>query len=68
MGDVISLRKARKNAQRDDSEKRAAQNRLLHGRTKAARTLDAARNAKATRALDLSRIDTGETSDEIAGC
>jgi hypothetical protein len=60
MGDVISLRQARKKAQRDQSEKRAAQNRLLHGRSKAERTLDAARNARATRELDLSRIDTGD--------
>ena len=60
MGDVIKLREARKRAERQRKEQRATANRLLHGRSKAERDLQSARNTKATRELDLHQVDTGD--------
>ena len=60
MGDVIKLRAARKQAKRLRDEKRAAANRLLHGRRKAERNLDIARDTKARLELDQHRVDTGD--------
>ena len=60
MGDVIKLRAARKQAKRLRDEKRAAANRLLHGRSKAERSLGVARDTKARQDLDQHRVDTGD--------
>jgi Domain of unknown function (DUF4169) len=60
MGDVIKLRAARKQAERLRDEKRAAANRLRHGRSKAERYLDVARDTKARRELAQHRVDTGD--------
>jgi hypothetical protein len=60
MGDVVKLRKARKRLERQRDEAEAAAHRLLHGRTKAERRLDAARDGKASRDLDQHRVDTGD--------
>ena len=60
MGDVVNLRRARKKAERQPAERIAAANRLLHGRSKAERDLEAARDAKARRDLDRHRIETGD--------
>ena len=60
MGDVINLRKARKTSERQLHRQHAAANRLKHGRTKAERNLEAARDAKALRDLDRHRIKTGD--------
>jgi Domain of unknown function (DUF4169) len=60
MGDIINLRRARKQAARQAAERRAAANRLLHGRSKAERTLEAARGAKERRNLDRHRVETGD--------
>jgi hypothetical protein len=60
MGDVINLRGTRKRNKRLRDEQRAAANRLLHGRTKAERNLQAAREAKLGRDLDMHRADRGE--------
>jgi hypothetical protein len=60
MGDVIKLRAARKQVKRLRDEKRAAASRLLHGRSKAERDLDAACDTKARRNLDQHRVDTGD--------
>jgi hypothetical protein len=60
MGDVIKLRAARKQAERLRDEKRAAANRLLHGRSKAERNLHAARETKARRDLAQHRVETGD--------
>ncbi|HEY6256356.1 MAG TPA: DUF4169 family protein [Xanthobacteraceae bacterium] len=60
MGDVIKLREARKQAKRLRDGKRAAENRLLHGRSKAERNLQAARDTKARTDLDQHRVDTGD--------
>ena len=60
MGEVVSLRKARKKIERQQAERTAAANRLLYGRSKAERTLDAERKAKSRRDLDRHRIETGD--------
>jgi Domain of unknown function (DUF4169) len=60
MGDVINFRKARKTAARSLRQSRAAANRLRHGRSKAERNLQSARDAKAHHDLDLHRVDTGD--------
>jgi hypothetical protein len=60
MGEIVNLRNVRKQAQRKASEDRAAANRLSHGRTKAQRTLDAARTEQARRHLEAHKIDMGE--------
>ena len=60
MGDVVNFRKARKDAKRRHDEQRAVTNRLLHGRSKAERKLDTARDAKVRRDLDQHRVETGD--------
>ncbi len=60
MGELVNLRKARKQAKQEAEAKRAATNRLLHGRTKAQRSLDAARAEQRHRHLEAHKIDTGE--------
>jgi len=60
MGDLVNLRKARKAQARRADDVRAAENRLLHGRSKAERTLGAARMAKSDCDLDAHRIDSGD--------
>ena len=60
MGDLVNLRRARKTAARQLDEKRAAANRVRHGRSKAERELSAARNAKSRRDLDQHRTETGD--------
>jgi hypothetical protein len=60
MGDVINFRKARKIAERSLHGGLAAANRLKHGRRKAERNLDAARDAKALHVLEQHRVDTGD--------
>ena len=60
MGDVVNLRKARKDAKRQHDAQRAATNRLLHGRSKTERKLGSARDAKTRRDLDQHRVETGD--------
>jgi hypothetical protein len=60
MGELVNLRKARKQAQRNADEERATANRLVHGRTKAQRTLEAARTEQTRRHLEAHKIDMGE--------
>jgi hypothetical protein len=60
MGELVSLRKARKQAKKEADAKRAAANRLLHGRPKSQRNLDAARAEQRDRHLEAHKIDTGE--------
>lgn len=60
MGEVINLRKARKDAKRAEKAERAAANRLAHGRSKAQRALERKRAERSLRDLEAHRIDTGE--------
>ena len=60
MSDVVNLRKARKKIERQLDERRAAANRLLHGRSKAERKVAAAREAKARRDIGQHQGETGD--------
>ena len=60
MGEIVNLHKARKRAAREREAERAAANRGTHGRTKAERTLEAARSEKTRRLLDAHKIDSGD--------
>jgi len=61
MGDIVNLRKARKEARRLREAERATANRITHGRTKAERTMEATRAEKIRRLLDAHKLDTGDT-------
>jgi hypothetical protein len=56
MGDVVNLRKARKLAGRREHEKRATENRLAHGRSKAERTLEKTRRENADRLVQQHKL------------
>ncbi|HET7850189.1 MAG TPA: DUF4169 family protein [Pseudolabrys sp.] len=60
MGQIVNLRTARKRALRQKEERRAAANRLAHGRSNTERKLDAARVQKTRHDLDAHRIDPGD--------
>lgn len=60
MGDVVNLRTHRKRAARQKAEERAAENRVIHGMSKADRAQIKSEKDKAKRELDLHRIDTGD--------
>ena len=60
MGEVVNLRKIRKGALRRQAAEHAAENRVLHGMSKAVRTLLKAKRDKARRELDQQRIETGD--------
>jgi hypothetical protein len=66
MAEIVNLRIARKQANRQRDEKRAAEARVSHGMSKADRALARTNEAKLRRELDEHRIETGE-ADEIAG-
>lgn len=66
MVEIINLRMARKRADRQRSEKRAAAARISHGMSQADRLLAKATIEKNRHELDEHRIETGEV-DEIAG-
>ena len=57
MADVINLRRARKAKARDEKEKAAEANRLLHGTPKNLRDLAKARGDKAAHDLDAHKKD-----------
>jgi hypothetical protein len=52
MADLVKLGKARKQAGRREQEKRAAANRIVHGRSRAERALETARREKNIRLVD----------------
>lgn len=61
MGDVINLRRFRKRAAKQRDDERAAASRVVHGRTKAQRVLEASRTEKSRRDFDAHKIETGDT-------
>ena len=61
MGEVINLRKARKQEKKREDTERAASNRAVHGQTKAEKTFETTRSERMRRHLDAHRIDTGDT-------
>ena len=60
MGEIVNLRKVRKEIKKRDDAERAAANRIVHGRTKAERTIDQARAAKTNRHLDGHKVESGD--------
>jgi len=60
MGDVINLRKVRKQAKKRDDAERAAANRIVHGRSKVERDLRARNVDRQNRHLDGHKIDSGD--------
>ena len=57
MVEIINLRRVRKQKQRSDAAQQAAENRALHGRTKADKQKDAQEQARAERAHDGHKLD-----------
>ncbi|MGB9113968.1 DUF4169 family protein [Bradyrhizobium sp.] len=62
MGDVVNLKRFKKRAERQQSEKQAEANRARFGRTKSERALDERRASRASDLLDQHRIDGEEAS------
>ena len=60
MGEIVNLRKVRKEIKKRDDAERAAANRIVHGRTKAERAIEQARTAKTNRHLDGHKIESGD--------
>jgi hypothetical protein len=60
MGNLVNLRTERKRAKRRQAEQKAASNRLVHGRSKAERALEQARNDKSRKSVEQHRIETGD--------
>lgn len=57
MAEIVNLRMARKRKARADKEARGAENRALHGLTKAERSTRRLENERAVRTLDAHRRD-----------
>ncbi|MGZ5925764.1 MAG: DUF4169 family protein [Rhizomicrobium sp.] len=57
MGEIVNLRRARKATARDEKEKTADANRVLHGTPKDMRDLAKARSEKSARNLDAHKKD-----------
>jgi Domain of unknown function (DUF4169) len=62
MGDVVNLKRFKKRAERDQSEKAAQANRTRFGRTRSERILDEQRESRAGDLLDQHRIDGEDAS------
>ena len=60
MGEIVNLRKFRKQAKKRDDAEQAAANRIVHGRSKAERELNDKRTNRLQRNLDGHRIDSGD--------
>jgi len=56
-GDVVNLRQFRKQKARSEKERRAEQNRIAFGRSKAEKSLTRALNEKADQTLDQGRLE-----------
>jgi hypothetical protein len=60
MGDIVNLRRVRKNAERRAAERAAAEQRYRHGRSKTQRRLETAQDVKRRHGLDGHRIESGD--------
>ncbi|KQZ81399.1 hypothetical protein ASD64_10445 [Mesorhizobium sp. Root157] len=63
MAEIVNLRQARKQKARTDKERIAAENRAIHGRSKAERQLENLRDRKASAFLDGHRRLPDDESD-----
>ena len=57
MADIVNLNRVRKAKKRSDDERRAEENRIRFGRTKAEKQRDAAEAERTVRDLDGKKID-----------
>lgn len=57
MAEIINLRQARKTKARDEKRVAGDENAARHGRSKALKSLEKARNDRAEAALDAHRLD-----------
>ena len=57
MAEIVNLRSARKARKRADEKERAAENRALHGLSKAEKEAEAARRTRSETHLDRHRLD-----------
>ncbi|MCA0273138.1 MAG: DUF4169 family protein [Proteobacteria bacterium] len=57
MAEIINLRQARKTKARDEKRAAGDENAARHGRSKALKALEKARNDRAEAALDAHRLD-----------
>lgn len=57
MGDVVNLRRARKDRARTEADRKAEANRVAFGRTKAEKSLSKAERTLAERRIDGHRLD-----------
>jgi hypothetical protein len=60
MGEIVSLRKVRKDAKKREKDERAAVNRMVHGRSKAERTSEKKAISMLNRHLDRHKIESGD--------
>jgi hypothetical protein len=60
MGEIVNLRKVRKDVKKRQEDDRAAANRIVHGRSKAERTLETKRASILNRHLDRHKIESGD--------
>lgn len=63
-GDVVNLRQFRKGKARDEKEKRAEQNRITFGRTKAEKNLTKALNEKASRSHEAGKREPSQSETD----
>jgi hypothetical protein len=60
MGDIVNLRKFRKQAKKLQATERAAANRYVHGRSKSERDLETIRTERLKKHLDWHKIESGD--------
>ena len=60
MGEIVSLRKVRKDHKKRKKAKRAAVNRIVHGRSKVERTSETKGISMLNRHLDRHKIESGD--------
>lgn len=65
-GDIVNLRQFRKNRERQEKDRKAEENRLQYGRSKAEKTLTRALNEKAEKQLDQGRLEPRQPPDETS--
>jgi hypothetical protein len=60
MGEIVNLRRARKDRARREKDAQGQENRIAFGRSKAERALSSAQTRLETRRLDAHKRETGE--------
>ncbi|MBB6249894.1 DUF4169 family protein [Nitrospirillum iridis] len=63
MGDVVNLNRFRKQKAKEERAVKAAENRVIHGRTKAERTADQQQQDRQTADMDGKRLEPGDGED-----